>query len=295
MGLMPAPPAPPPVPPRGRWLPLIELALDEDIGPGDVTSRVSLEPEAAGCAQIEARQALVACGLPVAREVFQRVDPAIEFTPRAHEGESVAAGSVLAELAGPMRAILTAERTALNFLGRLCGIASWTRRFVDAVQGTETAVVDTRKTLPGWRALDKYAVAVGGGVNHRIGLYDGILLKDNHIAAAGGVEAAVKAALARAPANLRIQVEVESETQAQAAIEAGAEFLLLDNLPPEAIRPIVERFGARAVLEASGGIVLDNVRDYAETGVHRVSIGALTHSPPAVDVALEVVPGGVRQ
>jgi nicotinate-nucleotide pyrophosphorylase (carboxylating) len=194
-----------------------------------------------------------------------------------------------------MRAILTAERTALNFLGRLCGIATWTRQFVDAVQGTETAVVDTRKTLPGWRALDKYAVAVGGGVNHRIGLYDGILLKDNHIAAAGGVEAAVKAALARAPANLRIQVEVESETQAQAAIEAGAEFLLLDNLPPEAIRPIVERFGARAVLEASGGIVLDNVRDYAETGVHRVSIGALTHSPPAVDVALEVVPGGVRQ
>jgi nicotinate-nucleotide pyrophosphorylase (carboxylating) len=281
------------MPPRGRWLPLVELALDEDIGPGDVTSRVSLEPEAEGRARIEARDDLTVCGLPVAREVFHQVDARIEFAARAREGESVTAGAALADLAGPMRSVLTAERTALNFLGRMCGIATWTARFVEAVRGTETAIVDTRKTLPGWRALDKYAVATGGGVNHRIGLYDGVLLKDNHIAAAGGVEAAVKSALARAPANLRIQVEVESEEQAAAAVEAGAEFLLLDNMSPDAIRPIVQRFGGRAVLEASGGIVLGNVREYAETGIHRVSIGALTHSPPAADVALEVVPGGV--
>ncbi|MGH0035246.1 MAG: carboxylating nicotinate-nucleotide diphosphorylase [Myxococcota bacterium] len=290
---MPAPPAPPCLPPRGRWLPLVDLALEEDIGPGDVTSRVSLEPETRGRARIEARAELVACGLPIAAEVFRRVDAGIDFSALAGEGVATAGGAVLAEVTGPMRSILTAERTALNFLGRMCGIATLTARFVEAVRGTETAIVDTRKTLPGFRALDKYAVAAGGGVNHRIGLFDGVLLKDNHVAAAGSVEAAVKAALARTPANLRIQVEVESEAQAEAAIEAGAEFLLLDNLAPDAIRPIVERFGSRAVLEASGGISLENVRAYAETGVHRVSIGALTHSPRAADVALEVTPGGV--
>jgi len=289
---MSAQPPAPPLPPRGRWIPLLELALEEDIGPGDVTSRVALDPEAPGRARIEARAPLVVCGLPVAREVFARVDPRIRFQPRAAEGERLSGAAVMAEVEGPMASILTAERTALNFLGRLCGIAQLTRRFVEAVAGTETAIVDTRKTLPGWRALDKYAVAVGGGVNHRVGLFDGILLKDNHIAAAGGVEAATKAAIARAPANLRVQVEVEDEIQAEAAIAAGATFLLLDNMPPARIRPLVERFGHRAVLEASGGVVLDNVRDYALTGVHRVSIGALTHSPPAADVALEVLPGG---
>jgi len=194
----------------------------------------------------------------------------------------------LVTLAGPLSSILVGERTALNFLSRMCGVASYTRCFVEAVVGTRAAIVDTRKTLPGWRALDKYAVSVGGGINHRFGLFDGILLKDNHIAAAGGVEAAVKAALTSAPAGLRVQVEVQSEAEAEAACGAGADFLLVDNCPPDQVAAIVRNLGDRAVLEASGGMTLDNVRAYAETGVHRISVGALTHSAPQSDLALEI-------
>ena len=183
---------------------------------------------------------------------------------------------------------LAAERTALNFLGRTSGIATHTRRFVNAVAGTGARIVDTRKTLPGWRSLDKYATAIGGGVNHRMGLYDGILLKDNHVAAAGGVELAVKNALSRAPAALRVQVEVENLEQARAAVEAGADFLLLDNMSPRAMREVVDEFAHRAILEATGGVGLENVREIADTGVHRISIGALTHSAPSADVAREL-------
>jgi nicotinate-nucleotide pyrophosphorylase (carboxylating) len=170
----------------------------------------------------------------------------------------------------------------------MCGVATLSRRYVEAVAGTGAEIVDTRKTLPGWRALDKYAVATGGATNHRVGLFDGILLKDNHVAIAGGVVPAVKAALANAPAGLRVQVEVESETDAVAAVEAGADFLLLDNCPPPVLRAIVDRLQGRALLEASGGVHLENVREVAETGVGRISIGALTHSAPAADLALEI-------
>jgi nicotinate-nucleotide pyrophosphorylase (carboxylating) len=186
--------------------------------------------------------------------------------------------------------VLAAERTALNFLGRLCGVATHTRRFVDAVAGTGVEILDTRKTLPGWRVLDKYAVAVGGGRNHRFGLYDALLIKDNHVAAAGGVGAAVRAARAAAPSHLMLQVEVESEAQAAEAIEAGARWLLLDNQTPAQLRLLAERFAGAAVLEASGGVTLANVREIAETGVQRISIGALTHSAPNADVALELRP-----
>lgn len=284
---------PPALPPLPTWQPLVTAALAEDIGPGDITSEVSIPAYAEGRARIEARETLVVCGLEIAREVFRQVDPDLRFEALVHDSQPVEAGAALALIEGSMRSILTGERTALNFVTRMSGVANSTRRFVEAVAGTETRIVDTRKTLPGWRTLDKYAVAVGGGVNHRVGLYDGILLKDNHIAAAGGVEAAVKAALALAPSHLRVQVEVESEADAAVAVAAGADFLLLDNLTPEAIRPIVERFGADVTLEASGGVRLENARAYAESGVHRISIGALTHSPRGVDVALEVVPGGV--
>jgi nicotinate-nucleotide pyrophosphorylase (carboxylating) len=280
------------LPPPRSWRQLVELALEEDVGPGDATTPVVVEAGRRGDARIEARQDLVACGLPVAEAVFHGLEPDLRVRRRAAEGASLRAGDPLAEVSGDLRAILCAERTALNFLYRLCGVASWTRRFVDAVAGTGARIVDTRKTLPGWRVLDKYAVAVGGGVNHRVGLYDGILLKDNHVALAGGVTAAVKAALAAAPANLRVQVEVESEADAVAAVEAGADFLLLDNLTPDALRGIVARVGDRATLEASGGVSLANVREVAETGVHRISIGALTHSAPGVDLALEIVGTG---
>jgi len=278
----------PPFPPRAQWLPLLERALAEDIGTGDATSAAVLAAGAVAAARIEARAPLVACGLPLAQAVFEAVDPALACETERDEGAAVPAGAPLLRVEGPARGLLAAERTALNFLARLCGIATWTRRFVETVAGTGVEILDTRKTLPGWRVLDKYAVAVGGGRNHRFGLYDAILIKDNHVAAAGGVAAAVKAARASAPSHLAIQVEVESEAEAAAAIEAGARLLLLDNRTPAELRRLAERFRAHALLEASGGVTLANVREIAESGVHRISIGALTHSAPAADVALEL-------
>ena len=282
MGLRPS------MPPAETWLPLVELALAEDIGPGDATSALLIDPDRQGDAVIEARQTLVVCGLEVAAEVFQQLDPDVAFHPRVRDGDRAAAGDVLVELGGNLRALMAGERTALNFLLRLCGVATLTRRFVDAVAGTSARIVDTRKTLPGWRTLDKYATAVGGACNHRVGLFDGILLKDNHVALAGGVVPAVKAALAAAPHNLRVQVEVESEQDAVAAVEAGVDSLLLDNRTPDDLRRIAGRLQGRATLEASGGVTLENVREIAATGVHRISIGALTHSAPGADVALEI-------
>ncbi|MCH7707525.1 MAG: carboxylating nicotinate-nucleotide diphosphorylase [Myxococcales bacterium] len=280
------------IPPARSWWPLVEMAIEEDVGPGDATTPLVVEASRQGDAVVESRQALVVCGLEIAAAVFGCLDPAADFEPTVSDGDHLQPGQPMAHVIGNLRAILAAERTALNFLGRLCGIATQARRYVDAVAGLRARIVDTRKTLPGWRALDKYATAVGGAVNHRVGLFDGVLLKDNHIALAGGVEAAVKAAIAEAPANLRIQIEVESEADAIKAVDAGADFLLLDNRTPEEIESIVTRVGSRALLEASGGINLDNVRRYAETGVHRISIGALTHSAPGADVALEILQSG---
>jgi nicotinate-nucleotide pyrophosphorylase (carboxylating) len=280
------------LPPPRAWQPLVRLAIEEDLGPGDVTTALVVAPGRRGAARIEARQALVVCGLAVAEAVFRELDPGVAFTAHLRDGERAAGGEPLAWVDGDLCALLAAERTALNFLGRLCGVATLTRRFVDAVAGTGARIVDTRKTLPGWRLLDKYATAVGGAINHRVGLFDGILLKDNHVALAGGVAAAVRAARAAAPPGLRIQVEVESEADAVAALEAGADFLLLDNRTPEELERIAKRVGERALLEASGGVTLENVRKVAATGVHRISIGALTHSAPAADVAMEIAPAG---
>lgn len=281
-----------PPPSRTALLPLVRLALAEDLRGGDLTTELLLPEDRDGRAVIEAREALVVCGLPVAECVFREVDPGIHFAPRRGEGEPAEPGEVLAEVAGSLRSLLAAERTALNFLGRLAGVATLTRRYVERVAGTRARIVDTRKTLPGWRLLDKYATAVGGAQNHRFGLDDGILLKDNHLAAAGGVGPAVKRVLAAAPPHLRVQVEVESLAEAREAVEAGADFLLLDNLRPAELAAIAEALGERAVLEASGGIGLDEVRAVAEAGVHRISVGRLTHSAPAADVALEILAGG---
>lgn len=279
----------PACPPRSAWRPLVEWALAEDVGPGDVTSALSIPADARGRARIEAREDVVVCGLDVAEEVFRQVDPGLVLERRVAEGDLAGADAPLLLVAGPVRSILTAERTALNFLTRLCGIAQLARRFVEAVAGTGVAIVDTRKTLPGWRVLDKYAAAVGGAVNHRVGLFDGILLKDNHIAAAGGVTTAVKSAIAGAPAGLRVQVEVQSPEEAEEAIAAGASFLLLDNCPPAVCRRIAQEAPQGVLLEASGGIGLHNVREHAISGVHRISVGALTHSAPAADLALEMI------
>jgi nicotinate-nucleotide pyrophosphorylase (carboxylating) len=280
------------LPEPAAWLPLVERALAEDLGGGDATGNAVLAADAASEGVIEARERLVVCGLPVARAVFEAVDAGLALESLRPEGAFADAGQPLLAIRGRTRSLLAAERTALNFLGRLCGVASHTRRYVDAVAGTGVEILDTRKTLPGWRVLDKYAVAVGGGRNHRFGLYDALLIKDNHIAAAGGIAAAVKAARANAPPHLTLQVEVESEAEAAEALEAGARWLLLDNRPPAELRRLAARFRERALLEASGGITLANVREVAETGVHRISIGALTHSAPNADVALELAPRG---
>jgi nicotinate-nucleotide pyrophosphorylase (carboxylating) len=278
----------PPPPPRRAWAALLELALAEDLGAGDATSTAVIPEHARAVAVVEAREALVACGLPIAEAVFEAVDPELRVRREVGEGEARDGRLPLLRVEGSLRSILAAERTALNFLGRLCGIATLTRRYVQAIEDLACRVVDTRKTLPGWRVLDKYATAVGGADNHRSGLYDALLIKDNHLRAAGGVAAAVAAARARAPRHLRLQVEVESEADAAAAVEAGAEWLLLDNCSLDELRRIARRFRERAVLEASGGVMLATIRAVAETGVHRVSIGALTHSAPASDVALEI-------
>jgi nicotinate-nucleotide pyrophosphorylase (carboxylating) len=278
----------PALPARSAWLPLVERALAEDVGSGDATSNAVFAEDARGEAVVEARARIVVCGLPIAQAVFETLDPELRVEALRPEGAFAEPGAPLLAIAGRLRSLLAAERTALDFLGRTCGVATHTRRYVEAVAGTGVELLDTRKTLPGWRVLDKYAVAVGGARNHRFGLYDAILIKDNHVAAAGGVAAAVKAARASAPPHLFLQVEVESEEQAAEAIEAGARSLLLDNRSPAELRRLAERFRAHAVLEASGGVTLANLREIAETGVHRISIGALTHSAPNADVALEL-------
>jgi len=279
------------LPPAHTWLPLVARALEEDIGPGDVTSAIAIGPDQRGAAVIEARMPLVVCGLEIARGVFAALDPELVFERCTADGVHVGSGAVIARVRGPLRTLLAGERSALNFLMRLCGVATFTRRFVEAVAGTGALVLDTRKTLPGWRSLDKYATAVGGAHNHRSGLYDGILLKDNHVAAAGGVVQAVKAARAARLDHLRLQVEVESAADAHAAVEAGADSLLLDNMGLAEIRDVADALRERVLLEVSGGVRLENVRQIAETGVHRISVGALTHSAPAADVALEIASG----
>lgn len=273
-----------PLPPRQTWLWLVERALEEDVGSGDVTAEL-LPRDLAGSARVEAREPIAVAGLPVAAEVFERLD--LDFEALTEDGSAAQAGDVLALVRGAARGLVTAERTALNFLQRLSGIATVTRRFCDAVSGTAAQIVDTRKTAPGWRALDKYAVRCGGGRNHRMGLHDGVLLKDNHIAALGSVAAAVKRARERAPRALRVQVEVESPEAARAALDAGAELLLVDNQPPAVIAEIVALVCGRIPVEATGRVDLKNVAAIARTGVDRISVGALTHSAPAVDVALE--------
>ncbi len=278
----------PPSPAQSEWFGLLDLAIREDVGAGDVTGNAIFDTEARTTVALEAREDLIVCGIEVARACFQALDPDVRFETLCHDGERLRAGSELARIRGSTRGILAAERTALNFLQRLCGISTWTARFVAAVRGTRAQIVDTRKTLPGWRVLDKYAVVCGGGVNHRFGLYDGVLIKDNHVAAAGGTALAVKAARAGADDGLEIQVEVESLQDAQAAVDAGADLLLLDNQTVPELRAYVAALGDRIPLEATGGVTLSAVRAIAETGVHRISIGALTHSAPAVDVALEV-------
>jgi len=273
---------------------LIALALQEDAPQGDLTSEAIFDPAHRSIALIEAREPLVVCGLDVASRVFAAIDPAIEVRIEAADGEFVEAGTPLLRAEGPTIALLTAERTALNFLQRLCGIASLARRFAAAAEATGTGVrvVDTRKTTPGWRALEKYAVRCGGCHNHRLSLSEHVLIKDNHIAAAGSLARAVKCARAAAPHTAKIEVEADTLAQVRQAIKAGAEVILLDNMTPGQIRKAVEIVAGRALIEVSGGVRLDNLAGFALPGVDVISVGALTHSATAMDLGMSVVPLG---
>src|SRR5881227_1227974 len=266
---------------------LIDRALREDLGDGDLTSLAVVPADALARARIEQKAEGVIAGLHAAESVFRRVDPELRWHPHVAEGEWRDKGLV-AEVAGTARSILAGERVALNFLGRLSGVATLTARFVRAVEGTGARVLDTRKTTPGLRTLEKQAVRAGGGANHRFGLWDAVLVKENHIAAAGGVGEATRLALAAASDGMRVEIECASVAEVDQALEAGAKLLLLDNFSNEELAQAVQRVDGRAELEASGGITLDNVRAVAETGVDYISVGALTHSAPALDLSLEL-------
>ena len=254
---------------------LIDRALAEDVGDGDLTTRLLVPPDARASARIEQKQPGVIAGLDVAAAVFARFDVRCE-----------PAKDVVARVDGPAAGILTAERTALNFLGRLSGVATLTARYVEAIDGTGAKILDTRKTTPGLRELEKAAVAAGGGTNHRMGLFDAVMIKENHAAIAGGLAAATRKAVGEAPDGVEVGVECETPEDVDIALEAGARRLLLDNMTPAELVECVARAGGRATLEASGGVTLENVREIAETGVDFISIGALTHSAPALDLSL---------
>jgi nicotinate-nucleotide pyrophosphorylase (carboxylating) len=270
---------------------LIELALMEDIGMGDITSEATVDEERTAAATFLCKQDGVIAGLDVAALVFQYCDHGITLTAAVSDGSAVAAGTTVGTVDGNARAILRGERTALNFLQRMSGIATETRRYVEAVKGTRARITDTRKTVPGLRVLDKWAVRLGGGTNHRFGLDDMVLIKDNHIAAAGGIRNALlecKSYLLRQEIGLRIEVETRTLEEVREALDAGGiDRIMLDNVAPATMRRAVELIAGRVEVEASGGITLENVRDVAATGVDLISIGALTHSVRALDISLE--------
>ena len=269
-------------------------ALAEDLGlAGDITTDATVDAGATAKAVVAARRPGVLAGLDLAEAAFAAMDPSIMFTRAKADGDRIASGDVVASISGNARAILTGERVALNYLGRMSGIATLTRHYVDAIAGTKAAIVDTRKTTPGLRAFEKYAVRCGGGQNHRTGLFDAILIKDNHIVAAGGVEAALTRARAHAGHMVKIEIEVDTLQQLDHVLEHKVDVILLDNMPPETLREAVARVAGRALTEASGGVNLDTVRDIAEAGVDLISVGALTHSAPVLDLGLDFEPGSL--
>jgi nicotinate-nucleotide pyrophosphorylase (carboxylating) len=269
---------------------VIARALAEDVGSGDVTTDAIVPADLSGSADVVVREAGVICGLDQAFAVLLELDPKARMERLAEDGDLVSRPpQVVARMHASVRALLTGERTALNLLQRMSGIATTTRRYADLVAGTGVQLLDTRKTAPGLRALDKHAVACGGGTNHRAGLHDAVLIKDNHVAVAGGVPAAIERVRLRHPGR-PVEVEVDTMAELQQALDAGADVILLDNMPPAQLRRAVATTAGRARLEASGGITIDTIREVAESGVDAISVGALTHSVRALDIALEVPP-----
>ncbi len=266
-------------------------ALAEDLGTGgDITTEATVPAGTRASGVIAARKAGTVAGVQLAAAAFKTIDPFVEFEVVVGDGDRVEAGGIIARVAGDARALLTAERTALNFLGRLSGIATLTAHYVSAIAGTRARIVDTRKTTPGQRALEKFAVRCGGGVNHRFGLFDAVLIKDNHIVAAGGVGAALQRARAHAGHMVKVEIEVTSLDELDNALQLDPDAVLLDNMPLEMLKAAVAEVAGRVVTEASGGVNLETVRAIAETGVDHISVGALTHSAPVLDIGLDLDP-----
>jgi nicotinate-nucleotide pyrophosphorylase (carboxylating) len=275
--------------PRYMLTELIRTALAEDVGVGDVTTGAALRGDETGQALATAKAELVVAGIEVFGEVFRTLDPGLTVRTLRRDGEKAGRGDTLAEIEGSLASILTAERVALNLLQRMCGIATLTRRYVDEIAGMHAKILDTRKTAPGLRILDKYAVRMGGGCNHRFALYDGVLIKDNHITAAGGIGEAVRRVRGQVPHTLKIEVEVKNEAELEEALIAGVDAVLLDNMGLAEMAAAVKRVAAKIPLEASGNMTLERVRGVAATGVDLISVGALTHSAAAADISLNVV------
>jgi len=267
---------------------IIENALDEDIGPGDITTSAIVDPELKGEARLSAKEELVLAGMEIFSRVFSLLDPGITVESQFRDGDMVRDGSMIARLKGPLKGILVGERTALNFLQHLSGIATLTKRYVEKTYPATVHVIDTRKTMPGLRILEKYAVRAGGGSNHRFGLFAGILIKDNHIAAAGSISKAVERLKSRVPHTLCIEIEVTDIKGLEEAIKAGADAVLLDNMSLEEMGKAASIAEGRVILEASGGVTLESIGEIARTGVDLISVGALTHSARSVDISLTV-------
>ena len=269
---------------------MIDRALKEDIGPGDWTTDTLIPEGERGIGETIAREPFVLAGIEVARRVFDTLSDSCTFEEERYDGDEVREGGVIFRVCGPMRTLLTGERTALNFLQRLSGIATLTRKYVECIKGSKARITDTRKTIPGWRTLEKYAVRVGGGANHRFGLFDGILIKDNHIAACGGISKAIERARRTAPHLLRVEVETKTLTEARDALEAGADVIMFDNMSEEEMREAVDIVRDRAVKEASGRVDLERVARVAATGVDLISVGQITHSARSVDISMRIRP-----
>ena len=270
---------------------LVEMALAEDIGTGDITTDQLIDEDATGRGSIKAKEEVVLAGLDLARNVFKRLDPDVDFNPHFEDGDLIQPGQTAVSLSGRLAALLTGERTALNFMQRLSGIATRTRHYKAALQNRKVRLLDTRKTTPGWRILEKYAVRMGGGTNHRSGLYDAVLIKDNHIAAAGSISTAVQQIRSKVPADMSIEVETASMDDVREALQAGAQIIMLDNMDMEQIRAAVTLVNGRAKLEVSGGVTIEDLPDLAATGVDFISSGALTHSARAVDLSMYIEAG----
>ena len=268
---------------------IIDSALEEDLGPGDITTEALVDLSVKGEARLIAKEEIILAGIGVFSRVFSRLDPEIVVETKYRDGEAVSNGEDIGIVKGSMRGILSGERTALNFLQRLSGIATLTRKYVERTDSSKVRVIDTRKTTPGLRILEKYAVRRGGGFNHRFGLFDGILIKDNHIAVAGSIAKALARIKGRVPHTLRIEVEVEDIKGVEEAIGAGADAILLDNMSLKEMREAVSIAGGRVLLEASGGITLESIEEVSKTGIDLISVGAITHSARSVDISLEVI------